>query len=242
MHYIIVFILRCGFSGMKKGLFSLILLFVIFSNLNAQRRYGLINRRIESIGLLVISGGPNYCFGDSKVYPFSQNFVTNSHNYDLSIGFRSRFASNFGYKIAYNYGNYEGTDLNTPLAYRGYSYISKVQELTAQGEYSIYFGPQFIKQKHNLIYVFGGVGVMNTVVDFTGEKPGGFIYFPYDYSPVFPFGFGYEYELTSKLKLGAEITWHYSLSDYVDGMHHPLFSRSNDILGGFKVTLSYQIF
>ncbi len=227
---------------MKKGLLLLIFIFILFSHLSAQRRYGLINRRVESLGLLVISAGPDYCFGDSKVYPLSQNFLASSHNYDLSIGFRSRFSSNFGYKISYDYGSYLGTDSNTPLANRGYSYTSKVQQLTVQGEYSIYFGPEFIKEKHNIIYFYGGVGVMSTVVDFTGEMPGGFIYFPYDYSPVLPFGFGYEYALTERFKLGAEISWHYSLSDYVDGVHHPIYSRNNDVLGGVKIVLSYQFF
>lgn len=214
---------------------------VVDNEINAQRRNGLISRKSESAGSLVISGGPNYCFGDTKVSLFDQNLFKTKSNWDVSIGFRNRYLGRLGYKVALEYGNYQGTDENSDLEYRAYSYTSKVLSMSVQGEYTISFGGEYQLRQPHSVYGFAGIGLMGSTVDITGLKMGGIYYSPQDVAFAIPFGIGYDYEISNYFRLGYEISWHYSLSDYVDGIHPPLYSKYNDILGGFKITLAYLI-
>ena len=232
---------------MKKILLSAFIFVLVLPGLQAQRRNGLIGRRIQSMGLLTFSIGPGVCLGDagssrSAGNYFNNTFVDGIHNFDMAIGFRHILQNGFSYKADFEYGNYSGSDKNTNLEYRNFSNISNVIEFSGKGEYSYYWGRRYARNRPHSIYGFAGVGVLNSFTKYTGSPQ----LFDEEHSPIFaafiPYGIGYQYQLTPEFTIGAEFGGQYALSDFVDGFHSIRWSRSNDILGNLKFTIAYKIF
>jgi hypothetical protein len=212
--------------------------------LNAQRRYGLIERSNASTGTIILSLGPEYCFADTKKSPFTQNILSNK---DLSIGFRARFPNNFGYKAQINYTTVTGSDGLTEV--RNYSFSSKIWQMSIQGEYTFNFGQLFgYSASSNSIYLFLGIGMLNSNASLNYNQR-----IDYNYktsqnnetgvSAVVPYGIGYQYDFNNNFILGVEYNLRYSFSDYLDGFKPPYpDSKSNDVLQGFSLTLGYKLY
>ncbi|HET7732339.1 MAG TPA: DUF6089 family protein [Paludibacter sp.] len=228
---------------MKKILLSIFLVMLTFSALQAQRRNGLIGHRIESTGELVFAIGPSYSFADPDCSKgifgpiINQNMFDNQH---VSLGYRTTFNDDFGYKIALGYDHFTGNDIKTP---RNYSFETNAFQFAGQAEYYYHFGRRFRRRWPNTVYGFLGVGIItsNTVLN----SPVRYTYYKYrdsDITPVIPYGAGYKYDIDNQFSVGAEIYWRYTFSDFLDGFKpKPPASKSNDVLEGFLLTVSYKL-
>lgn len=224
---------------MRKILCSLLFCLLMFQQLQAVHRNGLILRRHKTSGELTASFGPAYCYSDAAGSLFKQTLVQGYNNYSASFGFRNTLPSNFGYKATLQYGSYSGADKNHNVHKDGYySYQSKTLELSVRGEYSVRFGLKYDKNTPNTLYGFAGLGVLNSNVKFPVGSPQGS---PNNTSGVALIGGGYRYYLTDQVSIGSELEFHYSSNDYLDG-YHPITSKRNDVLVGISFTLAYRIF
>jgi len=229
---------------MRKLLLSSYLILLISFVTEAQRRYGLIDKRNASTGTIIFSLGPEFCFTDTKATPYTQNILKNK---DLSIGFRVRYPNNFGYKTQINYTDITGSDGSSNS--RNYSFSSKIWQMSIQGEYTINFGESYrqLSPPHS-IYFFLGVGLLNSTADLNYDKRARYLYKTshdnqYDINKIFPLGFGYQYNFYNNFLVGIEYNIKYTTSDYIDGFKPPYpESKSNDIFEGLSLTVGYKIF
>ena len=235
---------------MKKILIFSLLSLLVLPSLNAQRRNGLIGRRSTSEGSLIFSAGPGFLYGDTQGSIFNTSNYSSVHNYDISLGFRQRFKNNFGYKASINFGNQVGDDVGSKMEVgRGYSFESHIIEASVSAEYMIKFGGgryrRYRSSEPNIIYGFIGAGVLNSSIPnqtYLSSTTVGTEFHAKDTAPVIPFGVGYQYKISDDFSLGAEIGWKYVVSDFVDGLKPPSgTSKSNDVLAGLSVTVSYKL-
>ena len=214
----------------------------------AQRVSGLIDKSNVSDSYLTISLGPDYCYADTKASPLSQSIL---QNYDFSLGFRKRFASNLGYKASFDYSNFTGTDDSSIK--RQYSFTSNVMQVALLGEYHINMGGKsYNRTTPNSIYGFLGAGwlISNAKLKTDSIERGHYLTKSIYGAPVIPFGAGYQYNFNNGFLLGAEFNFRFPFSDFIDGFN-PINidyitgiksgSKSNDFLAGFSITFSYII-
>lgn len=229
---------------MKKILLSVFLVMLTFSALQAQRRNGLIGHRTQSSGAFVLTLGPNYGFADPDCSKGVLGPVINQNlfeNQSVTFGYRHTFSDDFGYKVALGYNHFTGNDIKMA---RDYSFVTNAFQLAGQGEYYYHFGKKYRRRWVNTVYGFLGVGIMssNAVLD----APRKYTYYKgyrqNDVTPIVPYGLGYKYDIDSQFSVGAEFCWTYTFSDYLDGFK-PQYpnSKSNDVLQGFSLTLSYKL-
>ena len=233
---------------MKKLLISFMVVLSIFGGLNAQQRgtRGLVDRSMESNSYLTFSIGPEYCQSDTQGKLWNQlPLLGNDANkgifdYDLSVGYRTTYANNLGYKLAFNYSSFGGNDIGAKFA-RRYEYNSSVFQLAIQGEYSVKLGRQYYyKATPNSVYIFLGAGILSTNVNLNYNILSHYVYAKNAFAPVFPFGFGYQHDFNNNFLIGIEFNGRYPLSDLIDGFKPPYpESKSNDIMGGISFTFSY---
>ena len=244
---------------MKRLLISVLIVLFSFGGLSAQKRggRGLVDRSQESLSYLTLSVGPEYCFSDTQGDAWNQISINNN---EISIGYRTTYANNFGYKAAFNYTNFTGND----EGYKGdrrYTYTSNVLQLSIQGEYSLKIGRHYYyRPTPNSIYGFAGAGMLRSNANLLigNDHRDNYIYrsknispyIPFDISPFVHFGFGYQYNFNNNFLIGAEFNFRYAFSDYIDGFKPPTFdlnngtkmvSKSNDVFGGISVTVSYLL-
>jgi len=228
---------------MKRPLLSVLFVLFLIGGLQAQRGRGLVDKSDESTSYLTLSVGPSFCFSDTKLIAYTEPLLK---NFDLSIGYRKLFSNNFAYKIAYSYNNYTGRDTISTSSTRFYSFSTSVMQLGINVEYFIKIGREYYyKPTPNAIYLFLGAGVLRSKANLSQNEPRGDYDYKinkYNYAPVIPFGFGYQYNFNNKFLLGAEVNWKLPLSDYIDGFSPPYpESKSNDILSTFSVTFTYLL-
>ncbi len=227
---------------MKNGLICFLIILFFLPESNAQRRNGLIGRRLESTGSLILSFGPTYCIGDQFGFPLNKSLSGGLHNIDFSLGFRHRFTGNYGYKATFAYNNFAGDDKGNP---REFSFTSNVFQLTIQGEYAKFFGKKYGRSTPHSLYALVGLGIMNSNANlvYDPERRGnaGDTTKETDTAPLIPLGLGYQYAIDQKMSLGAEGTIQYTFSDFADGFKTKN-SKSNDIFVGLVFTFQYKIF
>jgi len=234
---------------MRRLLLSVLIVSFFLEGLQAQRGRGLVDKNDESQSYLSLSLGPEYCWSDEQGSLFNQISLKDN---DISIGYRTTYANNLGYKLAFSYSNFTGND-NGSKYVRNYSYSSSVLQLALQAEYFIKIGRRYYyKPTPNAIYFFVGAGVLrcNANLNTNNDIRGNYIYKPISYAPVIPVGFGYQYNFNNNFLLGAEFNARYPFSDYIDGFKPPLVilkngvksvSKSNDVMGGFSITFTYLL-
>jgi hypothetical protein len=220
----------------------------IFDGLNAQQRggRGLVDRSMESNSYLTFSFGPEYCQSDTQGTLWNQiPFIGNQANtglfdYDVSVGYRTTYANNLGYKLAFNYSSFGGNDIGS-IYPRRYKYYSNVMQLALQGEYSVKIGREYYyKPTANSVYVFIGVGVLSADANLNYNVLAHYVYGKNTIAPVIPFGFGYQYNFNNNYLIGVEFNGRYPFTDLIDGFKPPYpESKSNDIMGGISFTFSY---
>jgi len=230
-----------------KQIIIVLLVFVFFplTTLFSQRN-GLIGGKKENIGALVLTAGPSYCFGDlggsTKANATAMdNINLENVRYVFSLGFRQSFNNKLAYRLSFHQGLYESTDKGSSKDNRGYESSSNIIKFTALGEFSVFQG--FINSQPWRIYIYGGGGLAYASVDLKGSP----VRAPNlsetsEFTPVIPFGFGFDVWANSNLSLGLEVGWQYAFSDYLDGVQTGGANRNNDILANVSFTLSYRIF
>ena len=240
---------------MRKILILTIIILLFFDGLEAQRRNGLIRRKIVTEGYLMISGGPAYCFDDPFGSEFSKS-ILNGHDWTTSIGYRQSISNTLYLVGLFSLGNYTGADIPSHVheGDRFLSYNSSIFDFTIRAEYAYKFragGKRFTRNLPNTVYGFAGLGLASITVknqnlsEIPTNLPIGVVVSPPDkpqsIAALIPFGIGYRYDLDTKLTIGAEFGWKFGLTDYLDG-YSPPDSKSNDLLGSLSVTLTYRIF
>jgi hypothetical protein len=220
----------------------------IFGGLNAQQRgsRGLVDRNMESNSYLTFSFGPEYCQSDTEgtlwnqIPFFGRDANKGLFDFDASVGYRTTYANNLGYKVAFNFSSFGGNDIGSKYA-RRYEYGSSVMQLAIQGEYSVKIGRQYYyKATPNSVYIFMGVGVLDANANLNYNILAHYKYGKNTIAPVFPFGFGYQYNFNNNFLIGVEFNGRYPLTDLIDGFKPPYpESKSNDIMGGVSFTISY---
>ncbi len=221
---------------MKKLLLSVLFVLLIFSEVDAQRRNGLIRRRVETSGSVILSVGPAFAFADTQTSPFSHLDQVNG-----TLGFRYRFPGNFSLKGDLGYYRFSGADGGY---IRNYDFTSEMYQFTARAEYSYIFGKRYGRAKPSAFYGFLGAGVMyaKSNLNINQNLNSTYIYKPSVVAPVIPYGVGYQYEINSMFYVGAEINFEYMFTDFLDGFKPPSpSSSSNDVFEGFSVTFGYRI-
>ena len=236
---------------MKRLLLSVLIVMFFLVELYAQRRSrGLVNESKETQSYFMFSVGPEYCFADPTESPFTQDVFK---NYNLSLGYRKLFPSNFGYRVELTYSNFTGNDSASLTQIRRYSFSTKVLKASVLAEYSIIIGPRYYyRSTPNSIYGFLGVGFLRTDANLNYDPNNPivhYIYKPICYCPVIPFGGGYRHDFNNGFIMGIEFNYNFPFSDYIDGFKPPTFtsnkasmvSKSNDVFGGISFTISYLL-
>jgi hypothetical protein len=235
---------------MRRLLLSVLIVSFFLGGLQAQRGGGLVDKNDESQSYLSLSFGPEYCLSDEQT-PLLHQLSFNDN--DFTLGYRTTYANNLGYKLAFSYSSFTGNDNWAKIISRRYSYSSGVMQLALQAEYFIKIGRRYYyKPTPNAIYFFVGAGVLrsNANLNTNNDIRSKYIYKPISYAPVIPIGFGYQYNFNNNFLLGAEFNARYPFSDYIDGFKPPLVilkdgtktvSKSNDVIGGFSITFTYLL-
>lgn len=207
-----------------------------------------------TISLMASTFGPSYCFGDLGVLS-ANKFFLNVFDVNLlntrfmySLGLRYIHYNNFGLKAAIHYGTFVGTDEGSKYDGRGFSFKTEVKEFTLNAEYVLLGGPYAKRLTPHTVYLYGGAGLIqsNTVL----KHEGIIIFAPTrlddkvkltDLQPVIPIGIGYQYSLNNRFNVGIDVGYHYTFSDFVDGIQTGN-SSSDDALLTLSFTFAYKIF
>ena len=220
-----------------KKIFILFTLFLLFSSgLEAQRRSGLFGHRRGSNGstylFTALSPYSAFCLGDMDGWYNGSNFMG-------SLGMRHIYSNNFGYRATFSYGSFQGKDTD-PLGYRNASSAAKVLELAAQAEYVIWGGPYSQNSNPNSVFIFGGIGVLNSSANAISrgvQLPSSNII-----TPFIPIGVGYQYDINDTYSVGAEVGGHLAFSDMVEGYNpHVSGNKFNDVVAYFAFTFTWKI-
>lgn len=220
------------------------------SSLNEILGYKLLGGKILGVIDVKVSFGPSFINGDTNGPVVFPSFKSNNM---ISLQMNHIFPGNFGYELSYMYGTYAGND-TASIDRRNYAYKSTISEISIRAKYFIFGGPYADNPTHS-VYVYGGFGLVfcnesnnkNIDLGFGAWSNGTPIYKPESTMPVFPFGIGYQYALTDNISVGAEISGHYILGDYAEGLNpKPVadggHNEANDNITHFAITLAFKLY
>lgn len=233
----------------KNGYWYLFLFILLFSKSSLfANKNGLFNKGKYKSSAIVLTGvGPSFCFGDiggseSDQILFGINdWVIKSTSYNVSVGLRNEFYNNFRYKITGFIGKFEGSDEGSRNSLRGYSYKSKVYELSSTVEYAL--SPLFFNfENPHIFYAFGGLGVVHSRAEVKSAnntfRPSDQLQ-PITTSLILPVGVGYEYTINRNFSAGAEFGWRLANTDFIDGII-PMNSKRNDMYTTLLFAITYR--
>ncbi len=214
--------------------------------------YKLFDGTIPGVIDIKASFGPSFINGDTNGTPVFPSFSSNNM---ISLQMNHIFPGNIGYVLSYMYGTYTGNDSLNSI--RNYAYRSVVSEISIQAKYYILGGPYANDPTHSL-YIYGGFGVAISNAKSTNNNTSfgswtidnvtyNEIYKEKSTVPVFPLGIGYQYALTDNISIGAEISGHLILGDYIEGLNPkpPILSGNNianDNITHFAITLAFKLY
>lgn len=217
----------------------------MISAVSGQGRRGLYGHsKLDGYSILLVGGGPAYLFGDvggdmrATVFKGS-TFNPGSTSGMGCLGFRHIFPNNLSLKVNLMYCKLFGSDAETILEYRGYSFNSTTIEASFQAELFLIGGSNSYNNPHS-VFIFAGAGNLTYIPTLIGNsRSQDVIKSGISNAPILPFGFGYEYYLGEGFSLGSEVGFRYAFSDFLDGLKTP-YSQNNDLLLNFNVTVSYN--
>jgi opacity protein-like surface antigen len=239
---------------MRKIYLSVFLL-AVFSTIQAQS-YGLIGKIIpNSKSLIFTATDLNYCFSDiggttkQQVINGLKNWDVLSSKYLVSLGFRQSFINNISYRVSVSYGNFTGDDKNAKNSARHLSFESQISSINLVDEYTLLGGFHSNIYYPYSLYIFGGIGLCNShatvkkdgipINEFPPNRPDDKIKLN-ETSFSLPYGIGYEYFISPRIAIGAELMWNYAFNDFLDGIS-TVSSKKNDLLTSFNLTFSYKL-
>jgi hypothetical protein len=180
------------------------------------------------------------CLGDVGGDPDEQlQWKAGKPTYAFWVGFRRWHISRFGYRIHAAVGKYAGADNKNKIA-RNYRFSSDVLEAHLTPEYILFGRPFNSSESKHYLSVFAGVGIAHSHTSFEGDTRSSDKLKLNESALSIPFGLSYQYSIDPQLNLGAELSWRFFTSDFIDGIQ-TLFSKSDDLLANFTLTLSYQL-
>ncbi|OIP82297.1 MAG: hypothetical protein AUK44_07895 [Porphyromonadaceae bacterium CG2_30_38_12] len=253
---------------MHRNLYILFLLTMILDFSNAQSRNGLYSFSLPGKSSIVLTGiGPSYLFGDvggnkdAKGLFSKTDFNVAQTQYMFSLNYRYIFQNNISIKASTLFGKFNGTDTGTRNDGRGFAFNTNLAVLALHVEYNITGGEFADYDTPHKFYVFGGFGAMISKVNFESAFPfrdngpyidshgshavliptstGGYAVKMTTVTPAFPFGLGYEYDISSNISIGFEYVVHASFSDYLDGISTG-YSKNRDYLMNLDMILTYK--
>ena len=188
--------------------------------------------------------GPSFINGDMD--GLLSRSASLDGNFMASLAVNHIFPGNVGYKLTYMFGSYLQSDEGSlkHLDYRRYAINTTLSEIGIQCQYYILGGPYGDDQTHNL-YVSGGVGlILNnsipTVYSNPIEPPS--IYRQNSATLNFPITLGYKYDIGNNMLIGFELSDHFAMDDYVDGLKPKVGNYANDVISHFALTFTYNLY
>jgi len=206
---------------------------------------GTINLNLSAFGPSFLFGDVGGSTGEKALLGLNDWDIADTKTY-WGLGGSVLFPSNIGIKGDLHYGKFTGSDVGSRMGQnRNWSYTSTIFEGTLQGMFVVMGGPYDLKGKSHMLYFMGGVGQMLVYSDPQGDKVNrdvnGDLTKTSEYTPVIPFGLGYQYRASHSLSVGVEFTYHYALSDFLDGWSSK-YSKWDDGIGAANFTVAYQLF
>ena len=246
--------------NMKRFLLYLLLVLLVASSMEAATRRPSYNNKRQrgsndvlfngTVSLMAAAFGPSYLFGEiggsssAKSLLGATDWALANTRTFYGLGAHVIFPSNVGVKANINYGRFVGDDQNSRNDSRAWSYSANIIEGDLEGLVVLFGGPYDVRGRAHMVYVFGGIGQAMSQSDFIGnfnDRHVGDMVRRTEIAPAIPFGIGYQYRASNNYSVGAEFTYHYYLSDYMDGVHSK-FSKSEDMVASFNFTLAYQLY
>jgi len=232
---------------MNKRLLYILLFISVVSGIGAQRRYGLYGHRNgDGYSILMGGAGPAYLFGDVGGSMKSTLFKGTTFNYSstrnfVTLGYRYIFPNNLSLRLNVFYGSFYGADTLTNLQARKYAFRSDLMETSLQSELFLLGGPRQLGSTRHSLYLFAGGGIIIHKPHLWGNSRSTDIIKSdvIGYTPILPFGVGYEFYLGNGFSVGGEMAFRYAYGDFLDGLKTP-DSDNNDVLTNFNITFSYN--
>lgn len=238
---------------MKRSILVILVLLSIAPVLNSQ--VWRMRRWEASAG-----AGPSFFFGDIGGYSRSKNalgfrdLTYLQTRFDVNGSIKYRFTRNFSGRISMTYSMLHATDGRGSNEIREMESTTSLFEPAVIGEY--YFVKNysennylFVRRKEAFIwhllksldfYAFAGIGGAvysvsgnDALIDY-GMKGGGF-------TAVIPAGLGTTLIYSPNLNFGLELGGRYAFTDYLDGYHHPQYSKANDVYYFLNLTITYKL-
>ena len=194
-----------------------------------------------------LKGGVNLMHGDLVADIVDLDAI----GYGGGLFARYHFNPKFDIKASVNYGQYIGSDLNTPeRAARGFSSEATLIDFTVGTEWNLLGVNIYQNQKRFTSsftpYLYLGIGANMADVTVTTSSEGRTldpIDALYEYpsiSMVVPVGLGIRYSM-NKIVIGIEGTLTAGLNDYLDGISRSGNQENNDWYTSVGVTVAYRI-
>lgn len=180
--------------------------------------------------------------GDLGGYVKEKPLYTDAHP-TFSLGFRYSSPVGYGFAVSIAQNSFSGNDTIThndgrtriPMRYQ-----SSEWEINTQFEYSIVGGNFFETYIPHRLYIISGAGVAFSNSKVLNYRPTDKVK-EFVVAPTIFAGIGYHYRITDVWGVGLEFKGTYFLSDQIDGIHIPKWSKNNDYSNEIKLTVSFHI-
>ncbi|MEA5425460.1 DUF6089 family protein [Arcicella lustrica] len=215
-----------------------------FSNLFGGKDKPRKNRLFEPNSTVSLGVGTSSYYGDISPYNRFLQSTVNGMRWNVNFNFTRQFSPTFALRFGLTYARISGDD-NYLEGVKGYEgnfirnlhFRNDIKELSIVGQYDLVRTSRSYLRRANIIpYIFGGVAVfahdpmakpdaslygndwvrlqpLNT----EGQGLPGYANNPYSLISVsFPLGVGVKYKLNKHWDLGIEMSYRYTLTDYLD--------------------------
>jgi len=205
--------------------------------------------------------GPSFFFGDIGGYSIGKNILGfkdmnyRQTRFDINGSLKYRFTRYLNGRVSMSYAMFHATDVRGANEGREMESTTSLFEPAFIGEY--YFiknysetSWRFIRRKESFIwnllksldfYAFAGIGGAvyfvsgnEELIKYPQFKDGGF-------AAVIPAGLGTTLIYSPNLNFGLELGGRYAFTDYLDGYHHPQYSKANDVYYFLNLTITYKL-
>ncbi|MEA5257412.1 DUF6089 family protein [Arcicella aquatica] len=227
-----------------------------FSNLFGGKDKPRKNKLFEPNSNVSLGIGTSSYFGDISPYNRFLQSTVNGMRWNVNFNFTRQLSPTFGLRFGLTYARISGDD-NYLEGVKGYEanfirnlhFRNDIKELSITGQYDfVRTSRSYLRRASIIPYIFGGVGVFahdpvakpqaslygNDWVRLQplhteGQGLPGYPNAPYSLISVsFPVGVGVKYRLNRNWDLGVELSYRYTLSDYLDDVSGN-FANSADL-------------
>ncbi|MFN3556506.1 MAG: DUF6089 family protein [Bacteroidales bacterium] len=170
--------------------------------------------------------------------PSFLNTQWNTTSINAGVFARYKFHPLIAVKGALNYGHIHGADSLAEGRLRNFYFSNNVFEFSVVGEFYI---PKSSPNFPLNVYGFVGMAAFYHNPQLTVPDPDNFEFDDFSkFQPAIPMGLGLYYSLPNNFRIGYEIGWRKTFSDYLDGFTR-VWSKGYDSYYFNKLTVSYFI-